>query len=139
MAFRPPVASPPEGPRRTGAAKVAAVSSSQTRQRGKILAARFADPEAAEIEAKARAAGVSVAGYLRESALERETPGTQRAAPLPERQALAILLGQLGKAGSNLNQIARLGNRGQPIPLPELMETLAAVRAAAEKVRQALK
>ena len=139
MAFRPPVASPPEGPRRTGAAKVAAVSSSQTRQRGKIRAARFADPEAAEIEAKARAAGVSVAGYLRESALERETPGTQRAAPLPERQALAILLGQLGKAGSNLNQIARLGNRGQPIPLPELMETLAAVRAAAEKVRQALK
>ncbi len=114
------------------------MSSSQKRQRGKILAARFADAEAAEIEAKALAEGVSVAGYLRESALERETPGTQRAAPLPERQALAILLGQLGKAGSNLNQLARLGNRGQPVPLAELMETLAATRAAAEKVRQTL-
>lgn len=115
------------------------MSSSQTRHRLRSLKTATTDPEAAEIEAKARAVGVSVAGYLRESALERETPGTQRAAPLPERQALAILLGQLGKAGSNLNQLARLGNRGQPIPLPELMETLAAVRAAAEKVRQALK
>ena len=31
------------------------MSSSQTRKRGKILAARFADAEAEEIEAKARA------------------------------------------------------------------------------------
>lgn len=115
------------------------MSASQTRKRGKILAARFADPEAAEVEAKARAAGVSVAGYLRESALERETPGTlQRTAPLPERQALVLLLGRLGKIGANLNQLAKLGNQGQPVPTLELSETLAAVRLAAERVRQAL-
>jgi len=118
---------------------VAAVSVSQTRKRGKILAARFADAEAEEIEAKARAAGVSVAGYLRESALERETPGTlQRTAPLPDRQALVLLLGRLGKIGANLNQLAKLGNQGQPVPTLELSATLAAVRLAAEKVRQAL-
>ena len=114
------------------------MSSSQTRKRGKILAARFADAEAAEIEAKARAAGVSVAGYLRESALERETPGTQRSAPLPERQALVRLLGQLGMVGSNLNQLTKLGNQGQPLPMLELSATLAAIRLAAEQVRQTL-
>ena len=114
------------------------MSSSQKRERRRSLKTATTDAEAEEIEAKARAAGVSVAGYLRESALERETPGTQRAAPTPDVQALAILLGQLGKVGANLNQLARLGNQGRPVPLAELMETLAATRAAAEKVRQAL-
>ena len=112
------------------------MSSSQKRQRGKILAARFADAEAAEIEAKALAAGVSVAGYLRESALKRETPGTQPAAPLPDAKALSALIGQLGKAGNNLNQLTKLGNQGRPLPMLELSATLAAIRLAAEKIRQ---
>ena len=115
------------------------MSVSQNRNRRRSLKTATTDAEAEEIEAKARAAGVSVAGYLRESALERETPGTlQRAAPLPERQALAILLGQLGKIGANLNQLAKLGNQGQPVPMLELSATLAAVRLAAERVRQTL-
>lgn len=139
VAFRPPVASPPQGPRRTGAAKVAAVSSSQTRQRAKVLQARCTPEEFAKAAADARTAGLSVSGYMRSLLAGEVTSHTRRAKPPPEIKALAILLGQLGKAGSNLNQLARLGNRGQPIPLPELMETLAAVRAAAEKVRQALK
>lgn len=115
------------------------MSASQTRNRRRSLKTATTDAEAEEIEAKARAAGVSVAGYLRESALERETPGTlQRAAPLPERQALARLLGQLGMIGSNLNQLAKLGNQGQPLPQLELSATLAAIRLAAEQVRQTL-
>ena len=89
------------------------MSASQTRQRGKILAARFSEAEAVEIEAKARAVGVSIAGYLRESALARETPGTQRAAPPVDVQSLARLLGQLGKVGGNLNQLAKLAQLPQ--------------------------
>ncbi len=117
---------------------MAVVSASQTRQRAKVLQVRLTPDESAAIEAKARATGLSLSGYARETLLGAPTPRTQRAAPPPDVQALAILLGQLGKAGSNLNQLARLGNQGQPVPLPELMETLAATRAAAEKVRQAL-
>ena len=139
VAFRPPVASPPEGPRRTGAAKVAAVSVSQKRERRYLVSAAVNEAERERAKANARAAGLSVSGYMRSLLSGEVTPHTRRAKPPPEIKALAILLGQLGKAGSNLNQLARLGNRGQPIPLPELMETLAAVRAAAEKVRQALK
>ena len=114
------------------------MSVSQNRNRRRSLKTATTDAEAEEIEAKARAAGVSVAGYLRESALERETPGTQRSAPLPERQALVRLLGQLGMVGSNLNQLTKLGNQGQPLPMLELSATLAAIRLAAEQVRQAL-
>ena len=112
------------------------MSSSQKRERRRSLKTATTDAEAAEIEAKASAAGVSVAGYLRESALERETTGTQRAAPTPEAKALARLLGQLGMIGSNLNQLAKLGNQGQPVPMLELSATLAAIRLAAEQVRQ---
>ena len=115
------------------------MSTSQTRQRAKVLQVRLTPDESAAIEAKAHTTGLSLSGYARQTLLGEPTQRTRRAKPSPDVQALAILLGQLGKAGSNLNQLARLGNRGQPIPLPELMETLAAVRAAAEKVRQALK
>ena len=138
----PPVASPPKSPRLgllPRAGRVAVVSASQTRQRAKVLQVRLTPDESAAIEAKAHTTGLSLSGYARQTLLGEPTQRTRRAKPSPDVQALAILLGQLGKAGSNLNQLARLGNRGQPIPLPELMETLAAVRAAAEKVRQALK
>ena len=114
------------------------MSASQSRQRVKVLQVRLAPDESAAIEAQARAAGLSLSGYARETLLGAETPRTQRAAPTPDIKALAILLGQLGKVGANLNQLARLGNQGRPVPLAELMETLAATRAAAEKVRQTL-
>lgn len=142
VAFRPPVASPPKSSRlglSPRAERVAVVSASQTRQRAKVLQARCTPEEFAKAAADAQAAGLSVSGYMRSLLAGEVTTHTRRAKPPPEIKALAILLGQLGKAGSNLNQLARLGNRGQPVPLAELMETLAAVRAAAEKVRQALK
>ena len=114
------------------------MSASQTRQRAKVLQVRLTPDERAKVAAAASASGLSLSGYARETLLGEVTPGTQRAAPTPDIKALAILLGQLGKAGSNLNQLARLGNQGRPVPLAELMETLAATRAAAERVRQAL-
>jgi hypothetical protein len=117
---------------------VAAVSSSQTRQRAKVLQVRLTPEERAKVAAAASASGLSLSGYARETLLGEPTPRTQRAAPPPEVQALAIVLGQLGKIGANLNQLAKLGNQGQPVPTLELSATLAAVRLAAERVRQTL-
>ena len=117
---------------------MAAVSASQSRQRAKVLQVRLTPEERAQVAAAASASGLSLSGYARETLLGEPTPRTQRAAPTPEAEALARLLGQLGKVGANLNQLAKLGNQGQPAPLAEVMETLAAVHAAAEKVRQAL-
>ena len=55
---------------------------------------------------------------------------------MPEAKALAALIGQLGMIGSNLNQLAKLGNQGQAVPMLELSATLAAIRLAAEQIRQ---
>lgn len=114
------------------------MSASQTRQRAKVLQVRLTPDERAKVAAAASASGLSLSGYARETLLGAETPGTQRAAPTPEIKALAILLGQLGKVGANLNQLTKLGNQGQPVPTLELSATLAAIRLAAERVRQAL-
>lgn len=133
----PPVASPPKSPRRKGAARVAAVSASDSRKRSPLVV-QLTPEERAKVAAAASASGLSLSGYARETLLGEPTPRTQRAAPLPEVQALAILLGQLGKIGANLNQLAKLGNQGQPVPTLELSATLAAVRLAAERVRQTL-
>ncbi len=111
------------------------MSASQQRQRVKVLQVRLTPEEAAPIAAAAQAAGLSVSGYARQTLLGQPTPRTQRAAPSADVQALARLLGQLGKVGGNLNQLAKLAHHGQPV---ELAETLAEVRAAAEQVRQAL-
>ena len=112
------------------------MSASQTRQRAKVLQVRLTPAESATIEAKARASGLSLSGYARQTLLGEPTPRTQRAAPTPEAQALSALIGQLGKAGNNLNQLTKLGNQGRPLPMLELSATLAAIRLAAEKIRQ---
>jgi hypothetical protein len=137
VAFRPPVASPPKGPRRSGAARVAAMSTSDSRKRSPLVV-QLATEERAKIAAAASASGLSLSGYARETLLGEPTPGTQRAAPLPEIKTLAALLGQLGMIGSNLNQLAKLGNRGQFIPPAELKAALAAVEAAAQRIEAAL-
>jgi hypothetical protein len=118
---------------------VAAVSASQKRERAKVLQVRLSPEEHAKVAAAASASGLSLSGYARETLLGEPTLRTQRAAPTPEIKTLAALLGKLGMVGNNLNQLARLGNQGQPVPTLELSATLAAIRLAAEKVRQTLK
>jgi len=112
------------------------VSASQKRERAKVLQVRLSPEERAKVAAAASASGLSLSGYARETLLGEPTPRTQRAAPTPEAKALARLIGQLGMIGSNLNQLAKLGNQGQPLPQLELSATLAAVRLAAEQIRQ---
>lgn len=114
------------------------MSRSQKRERRYLVSAAVNEAERERAKANARAVGLSVSGYIRSLLTGAATPRTQRAAPTPEIKALAILLGQLGKAGSNLNQLARLGNRGQPIPPAELKAALAAVEAAAQRIEAAL-
>jgi hypothetical protein len=86
-------------------------SGSETRQRQKALRIRLTEAEHATIEAACERAGLSLAGYAR-SQLLSAPPVRQARRPPVERAELARLLGELGKIGSNMNQIARVLNGG---------------------------
>ena len=84
-------------------------SGSEKRQRNQILTMRFNQEEAAAIRQIAHARGQSVSAVLRTTLLH------SRAHPSRiDQQAVARLLGQLGKIGSNINQIAYHLNAGRP-------------------------
>jgi len=70
------------------------------------------DAEAGLLEARAAASGLSVASYLRASALGDAGPRARRA-PTIEKQALGAAIAELNKIGSNINQIARAANIGK--------------------------
>lgn len=88
-------------------------SGSETRQRTIILKARFDAQEAANIRARAEKAGLSVGGLMRFALLNSEPPRAVRR-PSIDHEAAARVLGQLGKIGSNVNQIAHHLNAGRP-------------------------
>lgn len=72
---------------------------------------RYDADEYAELEEAASRAGLTRASYQRVQSLARPKTRSTRSAPV-EKQLLARLLGQIGKIGSNLNQIARAANMG---------------------------
>jgi hypothetical protein len=112
-------------------------SGSETRQRSGVLGVRLTDTERAKVEADAQALGLSASGYARALLLGAVTPGTQRR-PLPSAEELARLLGQLGKVGSNLNQLTKLGNQGQLVPPSSLAACIDDVRAITAELAEVL-
>jgi hypothetical protein len=92
---------------------------SDRRQRTKIIPVRVSSQEAATIAKIADATGQSAAALLRNTLLRIPLPRTRRPKlhePLFAK-ALARLAGltaELGKQGSNLNQIAHALNAGRP-------------------------
>lgn len=82
----------------------------ETRQKGYQVATRYSADEFQQVTDAASKAGLTPASFQRVQTLGT-TPKTRstRRAPI-ERELLARTLGQLGKIGSNLNQIAHAAN-----------------------------
>lgn len=112
-------------------------SGSETRQRGRLLQVRLTEAERARIEADAAARRLTAASYARAVLLGEDAPRFVRR-PTEDAAELARLLGQLGKIGSNLNQLARLGNQGQLVPPPDLASSIEEVREAAQRLAEVL-
>jgi hypothetical protein len=55
-----------------------------------------------------------------------------------ENETLARILGELGKSGSNLNQIARRVNQNQGLDAPAFAGLVAEIRAAVRALMEAL-
>jgi len=112
-------------------------SGTEKRRRGRTIPVRCTDNEFAVIHAKASDAGLFAGGYLRATALGSPGPRAVRRPPV-DRQEIARLLGELGRVGNNLNQIARAFNSGEIPPPSEItaaLESFSEMRAA---IRNAL-
>jgi uncharacterized protein (DUF1778 family) len=107
-------------------------SGSEKRQRQKALRVRLTDAERAALDEAAEQAGLSLASYARQALLGAPPPRQARRPPVAKAE-LARVLAQLGKVGSNLNQLAHAANVGAAVDgvaLAAELGELAAVRAA---------
>ena len=97
---------------------------------------RCTEHERAAIRAVAEDAGFSVGALLRLLALGDAGPRSVRRPPV-ERAELARLLGQIGKIGSNVNQIAKALHTTRNLPswseLAEIKAEIAVMRGAVLK------
>jgi hypothetical protein len=75
------------------------------------LTIRLSPDERAEIDVSAGLAELTPGSYARELILNAPPPRPVRRPPL-ERQELVRLLGELGRIGSNINQLAKDKNSG---------------------------
>jgi len=123
----------PEQPKKKRSAK---------RQRHINFTIRLSPSENAVVQHRAAAQHVTVAAIFRMAvfALTRDElpPESLAPVPTPERIELATISAQLGKIGSNLNQLTKLANLGA-FPDREYLEpTCAVVQTAARAVIEAL-
>jgi len=100
----------------------------------KFVAVRCTPAQHAALTAAAAQAGLSVGGYLRATALGSAGVRAVRR-PTVERTALARVLAELGKLGSNVNQLARVANTNGTMPEPD---TLADIASDVRTMRDAL-
>jgi hypothetical protein len=95
------------------------------------------DAEAGLLEARAAEAGLSVASFLRASALGDAGPRARRA-PTIEKQALGAAIAELNKIGSNINQIARAANIGKEFDDAFLHHCIAEMQPVLTRLLQAI-
>jgi hypothetical protein len=89
------------------------------------------------MKAAAKKAGLSVAALICLCTLGENGPRARRN-PGADTVVLAKLLAEMGKSGSNLNQIAYQLNSGGAVEPPDLAEAIAEHRAVAEAIMRAL-
>ena len=117
------------------AAEVASAprSGSQKRQRVKSLQIALTPEEFTVACDRAAAAGLSPSSYGRALLLGAPGPRARRSPPL-NAELLAHAVAQLNKAGSNLNQIARILNAGHAVGSREAVDALRDTRAAVVQI-----
>lgn len=87
-------------------------SGTEKRKRTYILPVRLDEAERRNLEERAEKTGCSKAALVRYGLFRTPPP---RAVPRPtvQHKAVAQLLGELGKIGSNVNQLAKHANAGR--------------------------
>lgn len=106
-------------------------SGSDKRRRPHMFSIRFSRDENALAKALSDRTGLTLAALIRRALFGTNPPRAARR-PTINHQAVARLLAQLGKIGSNLNQLARQANTGRypTESLEEALRDLAELRLA---------
>ncbi len=115
-------------------------SGSETRKRQQIVKVRCTLDEAAQLAALARRQGKTVSSCVRDALIISGIPAPRprRRVPAADERDLARILGQLGKWGSNLNQLAHQANTDEPVKPYQFEELADHVRTASRAVLEAL-
>jgi hypothetical protein len=100
-------------------------SGSDKRQRGHTVTVRLTRDERANLDALSSRSGLSAGAFIRAAAFGDAGPRAQRRPPV-DHKALRQLLGECGRIGNNLNQIARHLNTGGMADVVELTAACAA-------------
>ncbi|MBK9131249.1 MAG: plasmid mobilization relaxosome protein MobC [Gammaproteobacteria bacterium] len=101
-------------------------SGSDKRQRPHTITVRLSGEERDALQARATERGLAVGAFARAAMLGNTGPRAKRR-PTVDQELLRRVLGQIGKVGGNINQIAhRLNSNGSVAP-PELRDALDAV------------
>jgi hypothetical protein len=109
-------------------------SGSQKRQRRLKIGVACDPAEFVVIDDKARTAGLSRGSFLRSCALGSPGPRARRSPPI-NAEVLAHAVAALNKAGSNLNQIARILNASGAMGIATAsFEALTETRAAVTRI-----
>ena len=112
-------------------------SGTEKRARSAHLTIRFTPEERASIDAAAERAGLTSGSYARQTLLGAPAPRQMRRPPV-ERRELARLLGELGKIGGNLNQLAKATNQGLTVYQNEILLALGGLKVVREAILKAL-
>jgi len=105
--------------------------------RSKVFYFRVSENEHAELIEAAGRAGLAPGSYARAKVFGGSPPRAVRVLPI-EREALAVLLAQIGRLGGNLNQLARARNAELPVYAPEVVAEIAALRELRDELRAML-
>jgi len=97
---------------------------SERRQRQHVLHCRVNPDEKALIQEYAQNRGISVSSLLRLAGLGSPCEAKGKPLPRSDQELLSKLIGQLGKIGSNINQIARAANTSGHVDALALHQSL---------------
>lgn len=112
-------------------------SGSDKRQRDETVTVRLTKDERATLDALSSRSGLTAGAFMRAAAFGDAGPRAQRRPPA-DHKALRQLLGECGRVGNNLNQIARSLNAGGGVNIPELTAACAVYRDISAGILAAL-
>jgi hypothetical protein len=113
-------------------------SGSDKRQRNKRINFRVFDDEFNKIAAKADRSGLTLGAFMRAAALDGDSGPRAQRRPPADHKALRQILGEIGRIGNNINQMARALNSGDKLSRSDMEEALRACLDIRKKIYEAL-